>query len=62
MCVYVLDSKETALFDELLRLKVGVSDEAKSNLIYIAGYVVQKNNHDSDDTREYVDQYGKTLF
>ena len=51
-CGYVLDSTEPELFNELPRLVVEVSHEAKYNLIYIAGYVVRKNNHDSDSTCE----------
>ena len=58
-CGYFLDSTEQLLFEELRRLVVDVSDEAKSTLIHITGYVVRKNIPDSDYTRNYVKKCGK---
>ena len=54
-CGYVQDSTEAELLDQLPRVEVEASAEIKSNLIYIARFVIRKNTHISNDIRDYMD-------
>ena len=60
-CSYTMDEKASSVFDNLPQLEESIPDDAKSSLVYIAGYVVQKRQStvtDFEDTSLYYQQYG----
>ena len=58
-CKYKLDAAEFGVFDELPTLEDSVCTESKSNLVYIAGYVIQKDQEsDAEDSHNYFEKYG----
>ena len=54
-----VDVEASSVFDNLPQLEESIPDDAKSSLVYIAGYVVRKRQStDLEDTSLYYQQYG----
>lgn len=60
-CTYSMDEHISEVFDDLPKLEDSISDDTKSNLVYIAGYVERKRQSTSsglEDTGMYYQEYG----
>ena len=62
-CGYLLDEEAADIFDNLVELENSVTDENKSVLVYIAGYVTRKDDELDeiellDHTTDYYEKYG----
>ena len=58
-CNYKLDAAEFGVFDELPTLEDSVCTESKSNLVYIAGYVIRRDQEsEAEDSHNYFEKYG----
>ena len=57
-----MDANASTVFDSLPDLESSVSEEMKTNLVYISGYVTRKLNVDGkdyDDTYHYYEKDGR---
>ena len=59
-CDFSMDQNSSEVFDNLPQLEDTIPDDAKFSLVYIAGYVVRKQETtvNPEDTRSYYERYG----
>jgi len=60
-CGYFLSGKSLEIFQHLEDLEPSLSNDVKMSLIYIAGYIVRKEDPGNNDTFMYYDRFGTFL-